>query len=275
MSKWIFYLALSKILLIFVYNLNITNMSKDKKHLEAHVQISNEIDWTKLKRGDKYIYAIIKSHRNLKTGQCNPGIATLMSECKCGQKRLYETIQRLVDAGLIKVTTKVGSSNQYEFIGTYESFEMFSIKFLKELDLAPQVKEYYMDIQEYLYKHPDSNTAEMTLDNTTLKNITGIPIRTIQRYNAILASQGILVEEILSRKDRAGLSVKKKVFDLEKLQQTVIVDHEERITSIEDRLDKLEEDNKWKDQEIARLKNLLKFHNIDDSEYNKIELAFK
>lgn len=198
-----------------------------------------------------------------------------MSECKCGQKRLYETIQRLVDAGLIKVTTKTGSSNQYEFIRTYNSFEMFSIKFLKELDLAPQVKEYYMDIQEYLYKHPDSNTAEMTLDNETLRKITGIPIRTIQRYNATLASQGILVEEILSRKDRAGLAVKKKVFDLEKLQQTVIVDHEERITSIEDRLDKLEEANAYKDKEISRLRNLLKIHNIDDREYDKLEFTFE
>ena len=101
-----------------------------------------------------------------------------------------------------------------------------------------------MSIQEFLYKHPDSNTADMTLDNITLQKITGIPIRTIQRYNAALISQGIMIEEVLSKKDRAGLAVKKKVFDLEKLQQTVIVDHEERLTSIEDRLDKLEENNK-------------------------------
>ena len=250
-------------------------MTKNKKHLEAHVQIGNNIDWTKLKRGDRFIYAIIKSHRNLTTKQCNPGIATLMAECKCGQKRLYETIERLVKAGLITVTTKLGTSNQYDFIGDYEDFEMFSINFLKNLDLPPQIKEYWMSIQEFLYKHPDSNTADMTLDNETLRNITGIPIRTIQRYNAALISQGIMIEEVLSKKDRAGLAVKKKVFDLEKLQQTVIVDHEERLTSIEDRLDKLEEDNKWKDQEIARLKKILKFHNISDSEYDKIELAFE
>lgn len=131
-----------------------------------------------------------------------------------------------------------------------------------------------MSLQEYLFKHPDSNTADTTFDNITLSQITGFPIRTIQRYNLVLASEGILVEEILSKKDRAGLSIKKKVFDLEKLHQTVIVDHEERITSIEDRLDKLEEDNRWKDQEIARLKQLLKFNNISDSECNKIELAF-
>lgn len=167
-----------------------------------------------------------------------------MAECKCGQKRLYETIERLVKAGLIVVTTKPGTSNQYDFIGEYEDFEMFSINFLKNLDLPPQIKEYWMSIQEFLYKHPDSNTADMTLDNETLRNITGIPIRTIQRYNAALISQGIMIEEVLSKKDRAGLAVKKKVFDLEKLQQTVIVDHEERLTSIEDRLDKLEEDNK-------------------------------
>lgn len=249
-------------------------MKQDKKHLESHVQIANNIDWSKLKRGDKFIYAIIKSHRNSKTGQCNPGIATLMSECKCGQKRLYETLKRLVDAGLIKIISQYGSSNQYEFIGTYEKYEMFSISFLKDLDLAPQIKEYYMSLQEYLFKHPDSNTADTTFDNITLSQITGFPIRTIQRYNLVLASEGILVEEILSKKDRAGLSIKKKVFDLEKLHQTVIVDHEERITSIEDRLDKLEEDNRWKDQEIARLKQLLKFNNISDSECNKIELAF-
>lgn len=250
-------------------------MKQNKNHLESHVQIANNIDWSKLKRGDKFIYAIIKSHRNSKTGQCNPGIATLMSECKCGQKRLYETLKRLVDAGLIKIISQYGSSNQYEFIGTYEKYEMFSISFLKDLDLAPQIKEYYMSLQEYLFKHPDSNTADTTFDNVTLSQITGFPIRTIQRYNLVLASEGILVEEILSKKDRAGLSIKKKVFDLEKLHQTVIVDHEERITSIEDRLDKLEEDNRWKDQEIARLKQLLKFNNISDSEYNKIELAFE
>lgn len=65
-----------------------------------------------------------------------------MAECKCGQKRLYETIERLVNAGLITVTTKIGSSNQYDFIGEYEDFEMFSINFLKNLDLPPQIKEY-------------------------------------------------------------------------------------------------------------------------------------
>lgn len=249
-------------------------MKQNKKHLESHVQIANNIDWSKLKRGDKFIYAIIKSHRNSKTGQCNPGIATLMSECKCGQKRLYEILKRLVDAGLIKILSQYGSPNQYEFIGTYEKYEMFSISFLKDLDLAPQIKEYYMSLQEYLFKHPDSNTADTTFDNITLSQITGFPIRTIQRYNLVLASEGILVEEILSKKDRAGLSIKKKVFDLEKLHQTVIVDHEERITSIEDRLDKLEEDNRWKDQEIARLKQLLKFNNISDSECNKTEFEF-
>lgn len=239
---------------------------KSKKSMDPHVQISSEIDWKKFQPGDRFIYAIIKSYMNNETKQCNPSVATLKQECQCGEKRLYEALTRFKNAGLITISKNEGGSNQYNFIGNYDNFEMFSIKFLKELDLAPQIKDYYMCIQEYLYKHPDTDTAEMTYDNETLREITGLTIRTIQRYNMILASKGIMIEEILKRRDRAGLQVKRKVFDLQKLEQTVILDHEERITSVEDRLDKLEEQYNYERLENQRLRELLKRHNIFDSE---------
>ena len=139
----------------------------------------------KLEKGDKIIYAGIRARMNAETRQCFPSIPYLKKTLKVGQTRIEGAIKRLVAADLLVVTNEgVGKKQIYTFPKTEfdKQFEMFTEEFLL-LDMPIEVKEYYMDIQQFLYGK-ETGTGKCYLPNTTLSEKTGWSIYWIKKNNA-------------------------------------------------------------------------------------------
>lgn len=146
-----------------------------------------------------------------------------MKQLHIGQTKTMNAIDRLVDAGLLEVITEEGKHNTYHFPETEfdKQFEMFTPEFL-DLDMPIDVKEYYMDIQQYLYGK-ETGKGRCSLSNLELSRRTGWSNYLIKKCNTFLIEHGYLDEEVSpSKKDEAGLPVITRVFNLTGLNQAAL-----------------------------------------------------
>lgn len=177
-----------------------------------------------LEPGDKVIYAIIRMHMNQSNRQCFPSISTIKKYAHCGQKKVEESIERLKKAKLITVgKTKLPNgkySNLYTVVETtFEvPFERFTPEFLKS-DIPLHLKEYLMDLQEFLFIHPEESKGDFSQSNFTLSNNTGWNISDISKFDKLLIEQGIETQELSGKVDESGLEIHKKNINLEAIQQ--------------------------------------------------------
>lgn len=168
-------------------------------------------------------------------GKAIPGLELIAEDSGYKIRRVREGIKRLEQAGLLKVRHRIGTSTEYTFPIKLEHFERFTPAFLK-LPISPQAKEYYMDIQQYLYVDHDTGLADTTYSEEELSKLTGVCIRTIRNYHKELIAAGLMHESITNMLSPAGYKIIKKNFDLYKLQQAVLYklkEHEDRLTNIE------------------------------------------
>ena len=141
-----------------------------------HTEIPYEIDTMKinheLEHGDKIIYASIRRYMNKDNRECYPSLNTISLKLGCSINKIRSAISRLVKTGLLKKSAE-GRKNVYYFPRTEfdKHFEMFTDEFL-DMDLPLNVKEYYMDIQQYLYDK-DSGVGKCSFPNTELALRTG------------------------------------------------------------------------------------------------------
>lgn len=88
-----------------------------------HTEIPNELSNRKasifsddpqriLKVGDKVIYACIRRYMNSDTRECFPSVRKLKEKTGCSQNKIYDAINRLVDAGFIKKKKKLTPSGK-------------------------------------------------------------------------------------------------------------------------------------------------------------------
>lgn len=201
-----------------------------------HTEIPNAIDDKKISNidnenperileiGDKVIYASIRRYMNPDTRECFPSIQKIKEKTKCGQAKINKAIDRLIQAGFITKTLKRAPngklSNYYYFPKTKldAHFERFTDEFL-DLDLPINIKEYYMDIQKYLYYDKDHTIGKCSFSNSELARRLGISIPTVKKYNTYLYERGFLDEETTDKTDEAGFTIINKVFNLTALQQ--------------------------------------------------------
>lgn len=168
-------------------------------------------------------------------GKAFPGLELIAEDSGYKIRRVREGIKRLEQAGLLKVRHRIGTSTEYTFPIKLEHFERFTSAFLK-LPISPQAKEYYMDIQQYLYVDQETGIADTTYSEEELSKLTGVCIRTIRNYHKELIAAGLMHESITNMLSPAGYKIIKKNFDLYKLQQAVLYklkEHEDRLTNIE------------------------------------------
>lgn len=203
-----------------------------------------------LQSGDKIVYASIRSFMD-ETRTCYPSISKIKERAKCGQAKILSAIKRLEKAGFIKTSYKKLDNGKishfYQFPKTKfdESFEMFTLDFLL-LDIPANIKEYYMDIQKYMYGK-DSGVGRIGYSNTKLSELTGISLPSIKKYNNYLIAHGFLEEEPTGQYDNAGLPVIKKEFNLNTFQQAMlwakavtqqVQENTEDINEVKEKLDK-------------------------------------
>ena len=144
------------------------------KHTEVPHELDNR-EIYQLEHGDKIIYAAVRKYMNKDTRECFPAIRTIANMLQCTPGKVQAALKRLVSAKFIeKIPAKEKkNSNHYKFPRTEfdKQFEMFTDEFL-ELDLPLNVKEYYMDIQQYLYGK-DTGVGKCSFSNAELARRTG------------------------------------------------------------------------------------------------------
>lgn len=254
----------------------------DEKKMSLYTDSEERI----LMPGDKIVYASIRRYMNEETRSCYPSIAKIKEKAKCGQAKIKDAITRLEKAGLIKVkwflTPNGKKTHLYVFPKSEfdAKFEMFTDEFL-DLDIPTNIKEYYMDIQKYMYdKDSNDHTGKIYYSDSKLASLIGISALSVKKYNKILREKGLLKEETTSSTDDAGLPIIMKSFDLSGFKQaelwvktvsTKIVQHEDRIQecseSIEDlriQFEKIKNENK---EYRSIIDKFIKSNNIDTDKW--------
>lgn len=211
---------------------------------KPHVQVPDPVKKTKLKPFDKLVYANLRKYMNKDTYECFPTIRRIASECGCTEKRVTNSIERLIEAGDIEKTKRIGRSNVYKFNKLSKNFEMFTNNFLDQKDTTPEEKAYLIGLQSQTYK--DGGFAMTTKTNEEIAEALNIDARSVRRYNKSLKEKQILVEMKTAILDSAGYNRTVKAIDLAKVCQAVLyvnerVDvHETRLNVQEDRITILE-----------------------------------
>lgn len=208
------------------------------------VQVPDPVKKTKLKPFDKLVYANLRRYMNEDTHECFPTIRRIASECGCTEKRIINSIKRLIEAGDIIKIQRVGRSNVYKFNRLSKNFEMFTNEFLDQKDITPGEKAYLIGLQSQTYK--DGGFAMTSKSNEEIAEALNIDTRSVRRYNKSLKEKQILVEMKTAILDSAGYNRTIKAIDLAKVCQAVLyvnerVDiHETRLNAQEDRIAVLE-----------------------------------
>ena len=230
--------------------------------------VDNENEQRILEPGDKVIYAAIRRYMNEDSRECYPSIQKIKEKTHCGQSKVTGAIERLINAGFIKKTQKKAPNgkytNYYYFPKTEfdKHFEMFTDEFL-DLDMPTNIKEYYMDIQQYLYDK-DSGVGKCSFNNTSLAAKLGISVPSVKKYNAYLIEHGYLDEESTDKTDEAGLVVVQKNFNLSNLNQAAlwvkavtetVQRHDEDIEELKERMSEIERKNKALEKELSLYRN--------------------
>lgn len=235
------------------------------QNVPKHVQVPNsqDLEYKTLKVGDRLVYSAIKKYMNKETLTCYPRLETIAEDCQCSQNLVKSALKRLEEIGWIKVTRRPGTSSIYTFLKP-DKFEMFSDEFFK-LDLDYKLKDYYIQLQQYLLKDCVKQKAYIRYSNNEIAKKLHMPLRTVQRYNLQLKNKGIVEETVTSLiNPETGCEIIEKTFNLDKLQQAFLyklAEHEEAIKENKEDIQTLK-------AEVADLrkqvKQLLKNQNIKD-----------
>lgn len=168
-------------------------------------------------------------------------------ESKFGIKSIQSSINRLEEAKLIKVIKPIkrGQCTSYK-IRDISSYEKINEDFFK-LDLSPVAKGYILSIlQHNLNKDEETHQPNEVKTKTTyniveLSNMFNTPISSLYKIEKTLKDLGILTVENdpeQKRDQETGLLIQNREIDLQKvgLEEFVVnalINHEQRITDIE------------------------------------------
>lgn len=212
---------------------------------KQHTQVPNKTS-DKLKFGDKLVYANIRKRITKDRMYCWPALDTIASECDMAIKTVKACIQRLEDAGLMKVDRKKGASWTYTFEKLNDGFERFSKAFLENENISAKAKAYYIELQQHLILDEENGTHNTTYTNKQIADILGISINSVKKYNTELIQHDILHETALLTRTDGGFNLVKKSFDLEKLGQVILLkvkEHEEKLDEHTQKINNLETEN--------------------------------
>lgn len=206
----------------------------EEKETKQHVQVPDSVKETKLKPFDKLVYANLRKYMNKDTYECFPTVRRIAAECGCTERRVTNSINRLIEAGDIIKTQRIGRSNVYKFNKLSKNFEMFTNEFLDQKDTTPEEKAYLIGLQSQTYK--DGGFAMTTKSNEEIAEALNISTRSVQQYNKSLKEKQIIVEMKTAIIDAAGYNRTVKAIDLAKVCQAVLYVNE-RVDVHEARLD--------------------------------------
>lgn len=221
---------------------------------KQHTQLPNEMATHNLKPVDQLIYVIIKSHDG-KEG-CFPSLALISEESKVSIPTIKKSINRLKDAGYIKVE-RIGKRNYYTF-NEYKKFEPFSKEFIKNTDLTPTTKAYLIAAQQYMYKDIE-NYGKISYSNCKLAEKLNMSESSVRKCNQELVRKNFLeVVKNTSRDLETGCCTETKVFALAKLGQAIVWKLKEHELQIEQNTEDIKQLKKTIEEQQKLIERLYK-----------------
>lgn len=158
---------------------------------------------------------------NKDTYEAFPSMETLAKDAGVSKTTVNKAIKNLVANGDISVR-KEGRKNVYKFNPSSKNFEMFTYKFMRDVDLTSQQRIYIILTQQYMYKD-EEGFGKLTYSNQELSDEIGLSASTIYRRNKELEDKGILQVIDTNKKDpETGVPIQLKLFDLSKIAQDVL-----------------------------------------------------
>ena len=239
----------------------------EKENLQ-HVQLPNKQESESITPQDQLIYVSIKRYMNNKTKEAFPSLQTISEVSGAAINTIRKCIKNLEKADYITIRKK-GRQNIYCF-NPYKEFEPFSYEFLDNKNISFTEKSYLLASQQHMYKYNGQGSISYT--NKELSSKINMPESTVSKCNRQLESKGYLT--ILNNENReieSGCKTQTKLFHLSKFGQAVVFalqNHEERLCNAEDKLAKVEEENKQIKKSYELL--LKKIENLENN--NKKEI---
>lgn len=187
-----------------------------------HIQVPNDMcKEHNLDPTDVYVYSYLKTYMNKDTYEAFPSMETLAKDAGVSKTTVNKAIKNLVANGDISVR-KGGRKNVYKFNPSSKNFEMFTYKFMRDVDLTSQQRIYIILTQQYMYKD-EEGYGKLTYSNQELSEEIGLSASTIYRRNKELEDKGILQVIDTDKKDpETGVAIQLKLFDLSKIAQDVL-----------------------------------------------------
>ena len=209
---------------------------------KQHVQLPRKDEIDKITPQEQLIYVSIRRHMNKDTYEAFPSLETIRKHCGASIPTIRKVIKNLESEGYLKVN-KIGGKNVYKF-DKLKSFEPFSYEFLDKEDLTFLEKSYILSTQQFMFKHPENKTGTCTMSTRELANKTGLSQSSVVKCQHTLMDKNYLDIITTSAKEiETGCNKREQVFHLDELGQAVVftlMNHEEKINNINDRVTRLE-----------------------------------
>lgn len=246
-----------------------------------HVQVPTieDLKNKNLKPKDLLVYAAIAKFKNGETDEAFPAIKTIGEEIGMTAPTIQKSITALVNAGLLTVISRTGTSAIYRFTD-YNSFEMFSYDFLNKTDLSQMEKAYIISVQSKLFKDKVTRTGSTSYTNQELSHMINMDRNTISKIDKSLQEKGILnLVKIDNIDSETGLAINQKVFNFDEFANGVVFEfmrQDGRITSVEKQQQIQERTNQEFRERMKKMEVILAAKDINiDEEYEKIEKTMK
>lgn len=196
-----------------------------------------------LNLGDRYIYLWMKTRMDYESKQSFPSykyisdnINEFCEDSICTPIKVKNAIKRLEQVGWIEIQGRFGTSNLYKF-KELTKFERFSEEFLQNKKYTWKEKDFYMQLQQYIFKDYNNQTAFITWTNSKIASMLHLSPQVISRYmNALKKKQAFIEIKTTYRDPNTKLPIIKREFDLQALNQLFIVleQHEKDIQEIKE-----------------------------------------
>lgn len=224
-----------------------------------------------LNLGDRYIYLWMKTRMDYESKQSFPSykyisdnINEYCEDATCTPIKVKNAIKRLEQVGWIEIEGRFGTSNLYRF-KELAKFERFSEEFLQNKKYTWKEKDFYMQLQQYIFKDYDNQTAFITWTNSKIASMLHLSPQVISRYmNALKKKQAFVEIKTTYRDPATKLPIIRREFNLQALNQLFVLleKHEndiqetkENLRETKDDVAELKEQIKKLTKEVEQLKN--------------------
>ena len=215
---------------------------------EQHVEVPHwNKDDTDISPSDQLVYACIRRYMDKDTKESGVSMDKISKLCGASKPTIIKCINNLKNCDYFTITKKPNKFNgkmmNYYKINTKKGkhFEEFTIDFLEKEDLPFLQKAYLLAAQQYMFKDREPGIGIIEMSDKELGQGINVSEKSVKRYNKALEKTKYLT--IIEN------NIKK--FDLDSLGQALVctaINHEDRITTNEERIEALE-------KELLELKN--------------------